>query len=76
MKDKLKNFMIVSLTEKICNRFTKLTSLTATGLEFLMLHKGKFSQKYTVMTISCHEIIFKFQFRLLPFAFTLVLGDP
>ena len=70
-QDNLRNFMIVNLT-KI--KFLRQVQ-TETDLELFILLKGNSLQKCTIMTISCHEIIFDISVSTITFTFILILGD-
>ena len=70
-------YIYLYITKKNYNRFTKLNLWSATDLKFLMFLKGNLLQKYTVMTISCHDIVFDISVLSSSFylAFTRILGD-
>ena len=49
---------------------------TVTDLEFFMLLKGNPLKKWHLWQHVAVKLSLMFQFHLVPFAFTLVLGDP
>ena len=64
---KIHGIIIAYLTKiDFCNRFRKLNSLTESDLEFFMLLKGNSLRKFSVMVITCHEIIIINIFQLVP----------
>ena len=64
---KIHGIIIAYLTKiDFCNRFRKLNSLTESDLESFMLLKGNSLRKFSVMVITCHEIIIINIFQLVP----------
>ena len=73
MQDNLRNSMTKN---RFSQQFQKIELNSESDLEFFGLVKRKSVQKYTIMTISCHEIIFHTSVSTSSFCFHCYFGGP